>query len=175
MENQITENQSIENNQTASKRISRKKAIIIISVAVVICGSIVAYFLLRPKNSEVPSLITITDAEPANVEENYFETYMNNPWNFENGTSGSYNAIMGNSPNNRYAFEFELFLSDTNELLYTSPILSVGTMLPSESIVLNSALAQGEYSAVIRIHMLSDEGERLPTNTAFNIRLIVDE
>jgi hypothetical protein len=77
---------------------------------------------------------------------------------------------MGNSVNNNYPFWFEVTLAD-GEVVYTSSLLPVGSVV--KEIVLSKDLAQGEYSAVIAIHMVDENDEPVESNAGFKVTLII--
>jgi hypothetical protein len=105
------------------------------------------------------------------VAKGMFETYMNTTWRFPDGKSASSNAVMGNSGANAYPFWFDVALKDTEEVVYTSSLLPVGTTI--KQIVLAEALDKGEYDAIVRIHMVDENNEPLDTNTAFSATIVV--
>jgi hypothetical protein len=78
---------------------------------------------------------------------------------------------MGNSPNNNYPFWFEVALSDSNRIVYTSSLLPVGSQIAE--IVLDEDLDAGTYPAVLTVHMVEEDGAEVESNMRFNITLLV--
>jgi len=164
---------------------SRQKMILIIVGIVLICATAVTVVLLltrKPAEEEMSSvqvpLVNMENVESINkdleekVELGMFETHMNTTWNFPDGsTSASSNAIMGNSPNNNFAFWFTVTLSQTKETIFTSGLLPVGTQI--SEIVLEKELEAGKYAAVVTVNMADDDGNPIDANMGINITIIV--
>ena len=93
------------------KKKKRKKIIIIICILLIIVAAIVIYFLTRPKGVMTEgNYKQIAEEMEEEVQEGYFETYMNNEWTFPDGNSETTDAILGNSPNNRKPIRCEVKL-----------------------------------------------------------------
>lgn len=90
------------------------------------------------------------------VREGYFETYMNTEWVFEDGTSESKNAVLGNSPNNSKPIRCEVILDDTGETVLTTGVLPVGAEMPPFR--LDTDLDAGTYDATCMVYLLDDTG-----------------
>jgi hypothetical protein len=75
-------------------------------------------------------------------------------WTFENGAAESRDAYVANSVNNTHPICFDVYLEDTEELLYSSPVLPVGTDL--KNIKLDQELPAGEYKATVMYSLLKD-------------------
>jgi len=80
------------------------------------------------------------------VAEGMFECKMTTSWVFEDGKSESPNAYVANVENNLHTIYFDVYEKATEELLYSSPMLPVGTEL--DNIKLEKELQKGEYDAV---------------------------
>lgn len=167
------------NTATAKKGLTTKHVILILGSLIIICAAIVvAIFLLKdkPEQSGI-SVINESNLEQiqGKVEENVakgmFMTHMNTTWIFPDGKSSSSNAIMGNAAENNYPFWFTVTLPDTEEIIFQSGLMPVGTQL--SKIKLDKNLKMGTYPAVITIHMIDDEGEEVEGNMTFNITLEV--
>lgn len=89
------------------------------------------------------------------VAEGYFETYMNTTWTFENGTSVSQDAVLGNSPNNTKPIRCEVILEDTGEIVYKTGAIPVGTVL--DPFGLDKDLDAGTYEAICQIYLLEEQ------------------
>ena len=158
------------------------KAIIIGSVTSVVAIAAVVVFLLWPKTEEVQvperagakfitqeNVLDLQREVEERVARGMFETHMNMNWSFPDGHSPSTNAIMGNSPNNNFAFYFTVTLRDTGEVVFTSGLLPVGTEIAE--VVLDTPLEAGTYPAVVHVNMIDDDGEPVDSNMGFNITL----
>ena len=100
-----------------------------------------------------------------------YEVSMNLTWNFPNGDAESTNAFVENVETNPRPVYFDVYLAETGEVLYQSPVLPVGSHL--QRFKLNKALEAGTYDAVIEYHIIDDLQRTLGTlNMA--ITLIVE-
>lgn len=101
-----------------------------------------------------------------------FTTDMNMVWTFPSGSPISNNAIIGNSPSNLYECYFEVYLNDEEQtLLYSSPVLPVGTRL--DQLELDQALPDGDYEATCTFHLLDDEDpEKELSTVSFAVSLM---
>jgi hypothetical protein len=174
-----------EPNNTASG-LTTKRIILILGALVIVCAAvIVAIMLLRStsdisaEQSPLGNLVideSNIDAIGAEIEEKVakgmFETHMNTTWTFPDGESASSNAVMGNAASNNYPFYFTVTLSDTGEIVYTSSLLPVGTVI--KEIVLNKDLDKGVYPAVVGINMVDENGEAVENNMGINISVIIE-
>jgi hypothetical protein len=160
--------------------------LIIVGIVLVCATAVTIVFLLRSGDAEEePPPVVVSGARvitPENVHEismeiaekverGMFETYMNTTWTFPDGKSASSDAVMGNSVNNRFAFYFTVTLNDTDETVFTSGLIPVGTQIAE--IVLEKDLAAGTYPAVVVVNMIDDDGEPVETNTGINVTLII--
>ncbi len=84
-----------------------------------------------------------------------YTTSMNVDWYFENGTSASSNSYIENPAKNSRTVYFDVLLKDTQELVYTSPYIPVGSRV--EHIALQSNLSAGVYPAVCVYHLVDDD------------------
>ena len=142
-------------------------------VPFIICGLIIAILIgvitvLILKNKEDNSIKRNVVVNEKNAEKiakqmveedktpiGSYEVTMNSTWNFENGTAASENAYVENSKRNINPVCFDIIRSDTNEAIYASPILPVGTHL--EDITLDKELPAGTYDCVCTYHLLDDK------------------
>jgi hypothetical protein len=106
------------------------------------------------------------------VEEGMFECCMSMTWTFKDGNSESKDAYVANSVNNSHPFYFDVCLEDSEEILYSSPILPVGTQLTD--IKLDTSLPAGTYRAVCKYTLLKDEVSQEEISSAgFIISIVV--
>jgi hypothetical protein len=86
---------------------------------------------------------------------------MNTEWHFEDSSSPSYDAYVANSVDNSYTVYFDVFLEDTEQLVYSSPYMEVGAEL--DELTLTEKLDAGEYPAIVTYHLVDDQHETLST------------
>lgn len=164
-------------NSTSQERISRKlspnteadskkKTIIALTCifTLLVVAILVAVALAAPNTRKVVRNEVVT---PENVDEmianlpertqaGEYEVKMNTTWVFETGDSASSNAYVENSTANTNAVYFDIIRSDTEETIYQSPTLPVGSHL--EGITLDTALEAGSYPCMLTYHLLDDQG-----------------
>lgn len=102
------------------------------------------------------------------VKEGMFECMMSTTWTFDDADSVSTNAYVANVENNVYAIYFDVYEEATNEVLYSSPVLPVGTEI--SNIKLEKALKAGEHNAVV-MYTLVDENYEEVSAVGFNITI----
>lgn len=93
------------------------------------------------------------------VEEGMFECAMTTTWTFDNDDAESPNAYVANAKGNRYTFYFDVYLDGTDEMIYSSPLLPVGTEI--QNIKLEKELPAGEYGATVVYTLVNDEYEEV--------------
>ena len=84
-----------------------------------------------------------------------YEVVMNTTWEFENGSSPSENAYVENAETNTNDVYFDILLADTEETIYASPVLPVGSYI--ENITLDKELEAGTYDCVIVYNLIDKE------------------
>lgn len=148
-------------NSSENKKWNFKKSIITVCV---FCMMILGLHLLLHRNDEEPrdgraifETNAIQTSQTATVP---YQAVMSVEWTFENGTAISKDAYVENVTKNQNDIYFDVKL-ETGELLYTSPIVEVGTRL--ENIALDTPLSAGEYKAVVTYHLLDDKKQETAT------------
>lgn len=162
--------------KTAKKksRVITVAAFIILLAALAVC---IVLLLLR-KDEEKPergivdrnNADTVMEDLSDKVDEGMFECKMTTTWTFEDGASVSPNAYVANVENNRYAIYFDVYEEGTDELLYSSPILPVGSEI--RDIKLDKELPAGDHDAVV-MYTLVDEDEEEVSTAGFHITIYV--
>lgn len=104
------------------------------------------------------------------VAKGMFECEMTMSWTFQDGNSVASNAYVANSKNNLHTLYFDVIDNATDELLYSSPMLPVGSEL--REIKLDKELTAGEYSAVVMYTMVDEDYEEV-SRVGFNITISV--
>lgn len=164
-------------NEEEQKKKKRKKIIIIICILLIIIAAVLIFlWLRRPKNVMTEgNYKQIMEDMDEQVQEGYFETYMNTDWTFPDGSSETTNAILGNSPNNKKPIRCEVMLADTEEVIYSTDVLPVGAELPPFK--LDVDLDPGKYDAVCMVYLLDEEDDGSYTdfsNAGFNVTITVE-
>ncbi|MBD5445326.1 MAG: hypothetical protein HDR29_07220 [Lachnospiraceae bacterium] len=103
----------------------------------------------------------VMDEMSEKVSQGMFECKMTTAWTFDDGKSESPNAYVANVENNLYTLYFDVYEEATNELLYSSPMLPVGTEL--KNFKLDKELDAGEYNAVVMYTMVDEDLEEVST------------
>lgn len=159
------------------KRKKRKKLMIIICILLaVVVAAIAIYLLNKPKGVITEgNYQQIMDDMKNDVQEGYFETYMNTDWTFPDGTSETTDAILGNSPNNKKPIRCEVKLTDTEEVVFKTDVIPVGAELPPFK--LDVDLEAGTYDAVCMVYLLDEEEDGTYTdysNAGFNVTITIE-
>ncbi|MCI8796102.1 MAG: hypothetical protein HFG89_04505 [Dorea sp.] len=164
--------------QEENQKVRRKKRMIIIAFVILLVALIICILLLLRKPEEEgrnfvdrDNVDTIMEDMTEKVAEGMFECMMTTEWTFENGDSESPNAYVANVENNRYTIYFDVYEKESNELLYSSPLLPVGTEI--RNIKLDKKLAAGEYKAVV-LYTLVDDDEQEVSSAGFNITISIN-
>lgn len=93
--------------------------------------------------------------------EGSYEIEMSTLWNFPSSKMASPDAYIGNSLYNRNPVYFTIVLKETNEELYQSPILPIGSSL--EKIKLDADFEKGNYNCILIYHLLDTELSEIST------------
>ncbi|MEH2946844.1 hypothetical protein [Sporofaciens sp. JLR.KK001] len=163
--------------ETANK--GRRKMIII--AFVVLCAALVVCVVLLLQKTKPKELDrgfvdesnkdTVMEDMGDKVAEGMFECKMTTSWVFEDGKSESPNAYVANVENNLHTIYFDVYEKATEELLYSSPMLPVGTEL--DNIKLEKELQKGEYDAVVMYTLVDEDNEEVST-VGFDITISVN-
>lgn len=106
------------------------------------------------------------------VEDGMFECMMSTTWTFEDAASASSNSYVANVESNRHAFYFDVYEEQTDELLYSSPIVPVGSEI--RDIKLDKELSAGDYDAVVMYTLVNEDYEEVST-VGFNVTISVQK
>lgn len=171
--------------ETTPVKKSNKNVIILgIASAIIIILLIVVIVLLLKKDEkpEVNSLgdraTLVTKENVDEVEDNIgkvsaddsYRAIMSVEWTFENGTAKSTDAYVENSITNSRTVYFDVNLSSTNELIYSSPYLPLGSKL--NDITLTKDLDAGDYPALVTYYLVDDD-HNVITNVTLAITIHV--
>ena len=163
--------QRINNNNNRTTGTAAPVTIIFGIIFLIAVVGVIFWFLSKKEVDTESVNVVIT---PDNVEEvienipeeqktpvGSYEVNMNNKWTFTDGTSASEDAYVGNSENNRNTVYFTISPENSDEILYTSPYIPVGSHV--DNIVLEKDLDAGIYNTVLRFHLLDDAYNELST------------
>ena len=114
----------------------------------------------------------IMDEMTDKVSEGMFECKMTTAWTFDDGKSTAPNAYVANVENNLYTLYFDVYEETTNELLYSSPMLPVGTEITNFK--LDKELSAGEYDAVVMYTMVDENLEEV-SSVGFKVTITVSK
>ena len=109
-------------------------------------------------------------AEDEFVPVGSYQARMSSDWVFADGTSASENAYVENVAANSHDVYFDIMLSDTNERIYASPVLPIGSHL--EAITLDKDLDAGTYDCIMKYHLVDEEQNTVST-VSFALTIIV--
>ena len=178
--------------RTDEKKNNRIVIIVIAVFAVVVIAlmGIIIYLLNRDddggrdvgtQRKVADSVRTVIDEDSANdvmeqmreeVAEGMFECQMSMTWTFADGKAESQDAYVANSTNNTHPICFDVYMRDTEELLYLSPVLPVGTDL--RNIKLEKELPAGNYQAIVMYKLLKDvDSQEEISNAGFVVTINV--
>jgi len=161
----------------AGQALAKKKTIIIISTISIVIIGILVFIIIKllqepQKDADFEpygrgTLVTSENAkrlaeeakEP--IADGYYTTSMNVDWYFDNGKAKSSNAYVENDVSNTRTVYFDLLMVGTNELLYSSPYIPVGSIL--EEITLVKELPAGDYDTIVKYHLVDDDMKELST------------
>ncbi|MCM1261873.1 MAG: hypothetical protein NC313_04055 [Butyrivibrio sp.] len=167
--------------------------IIIAALVVLIAALIVCIVILLTKQKEEPvqnsgntsnsgildrgfvdndNVEDIMDEMTEKVSEGMFECKMTTAWTFDDGKSTAPNAYIANVESNLYTLYFDVYEETTNELLYSSPMLPVGTEI--QNFKLDKELPAGEYDAVVMYTMVDENLEEV-SSVGFKVTISVSK
>ena len=106
------------------------------------------------------------------VADGYYEMTMNSTWYFENGTAASENAYVENTVANTNAVYFDIMRSDTEETIFESPVIPVGSHM--EQITLDKALDAGTYDCVLIYHLMDEEYENEVSTVRVSLTIVIE-
>ncbi|MCL2633229.1 MAG: hypothetical protein FWD34_01810 [Oscillospiraceae bacterium] len=95
------------------------------------------------------------------VVDGYYLTTMNADWHFDTWNTPSSNAYVENAIENTRTVYFDLFLDETEELIYSSPFIPVGAKW--ERFALDKEIPVGVHSATVTYHLVDDEFQSITT------------
>lgn len=158
-----------------SGRTSRKGIIIAVVCTLIVVAAIIIFcvvlFLKLGKNSDDDANVKKRDVvltkdnvddilsqseTPVNADaSSYVVTMTSTEWEFKDGSSTSADSYVQNSTMNSYPVYFDIVRSDTEETIYSSPIIPVGSHL--EDFKLDKDLDAGTYDCIMTYYQVDDD------------------
>jgi hypothetical protein len=181
-----TEMEDKQEQQELRKAKTFRTGLIIAAAAVAVVAVAVIAFKIGASNQPVTAPPSVGGrgvvATPENIEElreeanrpvedGYYETRMNVEWKFPSSDAPSTNAYVENSTNNKRTVYFDLILSDTKDLIYSSPFIPVGAKL--EKFTLDAQVPAGEHKGIVTYHLVDDEYREL-TTVSVSVTLLIE-
>lgn len=140
--------------------------LIILIIVILVAAAIIIYLLTRPKKEEIPNdgrgtVVTKNNIDSIDfeeeIEDGYFTTQQTVDWHFKGNVSDD--AYVANAVENERTVYFDLLLPDTEEIIYSSPYIPVGSELTQ--IELNKQLAPGDYELKMVYHLVDDNNNEV--------------
>ncbi|WP_026496498.1 hypothetical protein [Butyrivibrio sp. WCD3002] len=100
----------------------------------------------------------LTTVEPTNIPQSYTVS-QNSEWHFPDGSSETADAFVENIASNETPVYIEVKLNDTNEVVYSSPVIELGAKLTNFK--LDKVLDAGTYTCTIDYHLVDDDQNEL--------------
>ncbi len=110
--------------------------------------------------------------EQEQIRSGNYEVTMNSTWYFTDGTSISDNAYVENVANNTNDIYFDVNLADTDEVIYSSPVIPLGSYL--ENIALDKDLEAGSYDCVLTYHLI-DENQKTLSTLKVSLTIVIEK
>lgn len=112
----------------------------------------------------------INDMDNSKVSSGSYNVRMNSTWTFKNGSLTSEDAYVENSTANNNDVFFTVALADTEEIILTSPVITVGSSM--QDITLEKSLPAGTHDCVVTYHLLNSDGnEESSVNVSLTIKV----
>lgn len=157
------------NEEVKDKKKKGGKIAVVICVIVIVALCIIIYLLLHGENEKEKRDVVVNEENVekvlSEIEERVpagsYQVGMNSTWYFEDGKAHSDNAYVENATANTNPVYFDITRSDTEETIFESPIIPVGSYL--DDIALDEELSAGTYDCVMTYHLLDDKEETIST------------
>lgn len=117
---------------------------------------------------EVAENLINTDYTPPG----YYEVTMNSNWTFPDGETASTNAYVENKTTNTNDVYFDLSLENTGEIIYSSPIIPVGSHL--DEVKLDTTLDAGDYECVCTYYLV-DKDQNPLSHVSVSVKVKVEK
>lgn len=91
----------------------------------------------------------------------YYTVVQNTEWTFPDGSSESVDAYVENDADNESPVYFNLIVDATGEIVYSSPVLSLGAKI--QNFKLDKPLPAGRYECTTEYHLVDEQQNELTT------------
>jgi hypothetical protein len=130
-----------------------------------------------PKRNVVVTPDNVEEAASQLEESDYvvpgsYEVRMNTTWHFKDSASASDDAYVENAIENTNDVYFDVTLADTDENIYSSPVIPLGSHL--EDITLDKELKDGTYDCVLT-YTLVDEEQNPLSSLRVGLQIVIGE
>lgn len=169
---------------SASESIIRTLLVILISAFIVLLFFIVKSFFtvgMIQTEEEIPVERNLIISDVGNLSRTFdadivdsvssHDVKMNSLWNFKNGASVSEDAYVANPSVNVNAVFFEVCINGSDECIYKSPVIPVGSHL--ENISFDRKLQAGKYDCVLKYTLLGSDGVSSVGTMQFSLSIVV--
>lgn len=167
----VTDSKKSETEVESKKGKGGKIVLVLCILLIFVLIGVIIYLLMNKDEDEKKRNVVVTEenvedvvaqlSDQQKVPVGSYQVTQNPTWKFPDGTSASTNAYIENTGTNNNSVYFDVALTETEEIIYESPILPVGSHL--ENITLDKDLDSGEYDAVVIYHILDNSGESMST------------
>lgn len=167
-------------NGSVQKKTSRRPVILVaVAAAVLVVGGVLlssvfgeeekANIVVAPDNVQ-DMIAELEEYERTPIGS--YEANMTNSWTFPDSHSASTDAYIGNSINNQHTVYFTIALKDSEEDIYTSPYIPVGSRM--EYVTLDCDLPAGTYSTILTYHLVDDDYKEL-SYVSVGLEIIIEK
>lgn len=185
--------ESITTSSTETKPGQKKKKSWVIGISLLlILSCLLIFFVIRygrqisndnpifPGNSGsvVDGELALMDYEEikAELQSKVDESYMNLKMNLNpvfNGIDGLGNLFIQNSASNPSNIQVRIYLEDTDNLIYMSPIVKPNQSIPEDYLTYTDGLEPGTYNCLAMFSILDPETNTVTSETGIKINLII--
>lgn len=164
---------------TGSRRGSSKNLLFILGAVIIVAGIFTWLIISSLFEKEVFNQVVTPDNVDQIIESidakdilptGSYEVLMNTTWNFSSSEESSYDAYIANSSYNSNTMYFTIRIEDSDEDIYTSPYVPVGSSL--EDIRLDTQLKKGSYDCVLTYHLV-DEGHTEISKVSVSMTIVI--
>lgn len=167
-------------------RILNKSRNIKIALTVLLCIVVVLmiaiYFIYMSNNNIKEDNMIVKREKVTQSQENKVEdkkvgdtefcATMNTKWYFKDANTASEDAYVENSKVNNNPIKFDVYIADTNQVIYTSPVLQVGQGL--KRIKLDAELEKGKYKCICKYSILDNDEKTVVKEASFEVNIVIN-
>ena len=163
--------QSTKPSNESPKGVSASKIVIIVLlVTLLIAAVIIIFLLLKPDGSKKDTVsgrgYVLTEDNASDLlapqedsPDDHFKTSQTIDWHFKGKTSED--AYVANDSSNSRTVYFDLLLNSTQEVIYSSPYIPLGSEM--KGVTLDKELDPGTYETIMVYHLVDDDENEITT------------